>query len=409
MRLLSLYKKLAKSRLFILLLLIFSFKQPIQAQAIGFNFDLSPGRYAVGFKSINQYDFSRTYISASDTLSKPLMKEKARPIQTSIWYPAIKNSSTNFMLYREYIHLLANKEEFVELTPQALKKAENTYAAAYKVPLQELVPQLTLQTKAIRNAIGASGSFPVVIYSPGVNGPSFENSFLCEYLASHGYIVLASPSLGIRPGGMSFDVKGFETQARDIEFLLAFMHTYPHADITKVASVGFSWGGLSNIVAKLQNDKIKAIACLDGSIRYHYPKFKQSAYSGDSLALQVPFIYMASNIKDDTLRKYGFDPVFHFYKSLPKVNRHFLTFNDLAHENFSSHLNSINYENIFLGKERQEKVLHSYQWMSLYTLHFLNAYLKNDKNSLKFISYKPESNGIDPSLINITPETIENR
>jgi hypothetical protein len=211
MRLLGLDNKFAKAILFILLLGIFSHKQPIKAQVTGFDFNLSLERYAVGFKSINQYDFSRTYIVANDTISKTQFKEKARPIQTSIWYPAIKNSSTTYMLYAEYIHLLANKEEFVELTPQAMKKAENAYAAAYKIPLEQLAPQLTFQTKAIKNAVGASGSFPVVIYSPGVNGPSFENSFLCEYLASHGYIVVASPSLGARPGGMSFDVKGFET------------------------------------------------------------------------------------------------------------------------------------------------------------------------------------------------------
>jgi dienelactone hydrolase len=403
--------KLVRAKLLFCVLIIVFFREPIQAQVTQFKFNLSPGKYAVGFKSINQYDFSRTYISADDTSDRSSIKEKARPIQTSIWYPAVRNNSSTFMLYGEYIHLLANKEEFVELTPQAMKRAESTYAATYKIPLHQLNPQLTLQTKAVKNAAGAKGNFPVVIYSPGVNGPSFENSFLCEYLASHGYIVVASPSLGISPGGMSFDVKGFETQARDIEFLLAFMHTYSGADITKVASIGFSWGGLSNIVAKLQNDKIQAVICLDGSIRYHYPKFKQSVYSSDSLALQMPFLYMASNIKDDTLTKYGFDPVFHFYKSLPKTNRYFLTFNDLSHENFSSHLNSINYENIFSGKEQQDKVLHSYQLMSLYTLHFLNAYLKSDKNSLKFISNKPQSNGIAPAVISAMPEaeTLENK
>jgi predicted dienelactone hydrolase len=51
-------------------------------------------------------------------------------------------------------------------------------------------------TPCIRNAPHAEGKFPLVIYHSG-NGSSFEdNSVLCEFLASHGYVVLGSAFSG---------------------------------------------------------------------------------------------------------------------------------------------------------------------------------------------------------------------
>src|SRR5580704_18304298 len=53
-----------------------------------------------------------------------------------------------------------------------------------------------LNAWAIRDAPMKAGHFPVVIYAPSLNAPATENIELCEYLASNGYIVMASPSMG---------------------------------------------------------------------------------------------------------------------------------------------------------------------------------------------------------------------
>lgn len=52
---------------------------------------------------------------------------------------------------------------------------------------------------AVADAPFAEGRFPVVIYAPSGSSVSWENADLCEYLASHGYVVLASPSMGAHP------------------------------------------------------------------------------------------------------------------------------------------------------------------------------------------------------------------
>ena len=60
----------------------------------------------------------------------------------------------------------------------------------------------------------------VLIYAPSDSSVSWENADLCEYLASHGYVVLASPSMGVSTRDMTDDLDGINAQARDISFLI---------------------------------------------------------------------------------------------------------------------------------------------------------------------------------------------
>jgi hypothetical protein len=55
-----------------------------------FRFIEKPGPHLVGLKVVQQYDYSRIYQSKSDDLGKPYQGERARPLQTLIWYPAEK-------------------------------------------------------------------------------------------------------------------------------------------------------------------------------------------------------------------------------------------------------------------------------------------------------------------------------
>src|ERR1700712_5445288 len=55
----------------------------------------SPGPHAVGFRIIEQYDQSRGYRGASDPYTgKATSGERARPIQTLIWYPSEKGTGS---------------------------------------------------------------------------------------------------------------------------------------------------------------------------------------------------------------------------------------------------------------------------------------------------------------------------
>ena len=72
----------------------------------------------MGLKVVEQYDFSRSYRLATDKLGKPYQGDRARPIQTLIWYPSQKTSGKP-MTVGDYGNLLATETSFgrPELTP----------------------------------------------------------------------------------------------------------------------------------------------------------------------------------------------------------------------------------------------------------------------------------------------------
>jgi len=122
----------------------------------------------------------------------------------------------------------------------------------------------------VRNARALPGKFPVVIYSPSISSNVFENVELMEFLASHGYLVIASPALGLETRAQKDDLAHAEAQAADIRFLVGYAQTLPQADTGRIAAVGFSWGGMANVLAAAQDDRIKALVSLDGTVRYRH-------------------------------------------------------------------------------------------------------------------------------------------
>ena len=87
---------------------------------------------------------------------------------------------------------------------------------------------------AVREAKPAKGRYPVLIYAPSDSSVSWENADLCEYLASHGYVVLASPSMGVSTRDMTDDLNGVNAQARDISFLVTYAGSLPDADLLRL-------------------------------------------------------------------------------------------------------------------------------------------------------------------------------
>jgi dienelactone hydrolase len=252
-----------------------------------------PGPHAVGFKVVDQYDYSRSYRGATDPLTgKPLTGETARPIQTLIWYPADKGAKP-VMSLADYVKLGASDDDF-DHTPAevAALEAKAIQRATGGVSPERAQRELTAPMLAHRDADPEAGKFPVVIYAPSFNAGAMENADLCEYLASQGYVVIASPSVGQSTRDMTTDLEGAETQAADIEFLIGFAHGLRQADTSHLAAMGYSWGGLSNVLAAAKDSRIKALVDLDGSVRYFPKILKQAAYATEARAT-APLLFVA--------------------------------------------------------------------------------------------------------------------
>src|SRR5580658_7358482 len=76
-----------------------------------FHFTEKPGSQSVGLKVIEQYDYSRSYRTRTNDLGMPYQGERARPLQTLVWYPAEKTAAKP-MTVGDYASLAATETSF---------------------------------------------------------------------------------------------------------------------------------------------------------------------------------------------------------------------------------------------------------------------------------------------------------
>ena len=193
-----------------------------------------------------------------------------------------------------------------------------------------------------------------------------------------------------------------EAQARDIEFLLKLSLKQKNVDQNAIATMGFSFGGLSNVLSQIRNGAIKANVSLDGSIRYQYPTLQKSPFF-DLDKVNVPFIHMAQKlIPEEVLIADKIDPSlnedFKFYDDLTASEAYSLRFNNLTHSYFST-LGILFQPRDLRQDKADDEIMVSYKWMSVYALKFLDAHLKGSKEALNYLGTAPEKNGVPPGLI----------
>ena len=201
-----------------------------------FTFSVAYGSHPVGFRVVQQYDYTRSY-QRVDAEGNLITGERARPIQTLIWYPAQAVPGAKPMLVRRYLDLMATEDNFAPLSAQ--QRAVKVKALLQASNISKNYERERVQVrKAVEDVGPEPGPFPLVIYAPSLSASAFENSDLCEYLASYGFIVLSSPSLGKHSRDMTWDLEGIEAQVGDIEFLIGYLRTIPQADPTRIAYPG---------------------------------------------------------------------------------------------------------------------------------------------------------------------------
>jgi tetratricopeptide (TPR) repeat protein len=374
---------------------------PVAASGAGdqrFHFTEKPGPDAVGLKVVEQYDYSRTYRLLTDELGKPYQGERARPLQTLIWYPAEKSSGKP-MTVGDYGDLLANETSF----------GKPDMWSDWKQWLDSMKPSLKDSMWAVRDAPLKAGRFPVVIYAPSFSSMSWENADLCEYLASHGYVVMASPDMGATSRGMTADLSGINAQAQDIGFLIGYARTLPNTQMSEIAVAGFSWGGISNLFAAARDNRIDALVALDGSMRY-FPGLVKAATDVHPEQMTIPLLYFTQG--DTSLEQIARQHPDKENEGPNVLNAwthgDLITVDDMAlvHVEHSSMYQRN--EDIWKGYPRYHKGDYSradgivgYAWVARYTLEFLDAYLKHDAAAMAFLKKTPAEVGVPPHLLTV--------
>ncbi|GGY56981.1 CocE/NonD family hydrolase [Pseudoduganella albidiflava] len=398
----------------ILLALVFCAATAAQA-ADTFTFPLPPGPHAVGLQVKQQYDYSRVYKTrVSLVTGKPASGERARPMQMLVWYPAVRGGKP--VTLRDYFATAATEADFT-LDAAAVKRVTDKGLAELTQGWPAGERALARPMRAVRDAPAQAGKFPVVIYAPSFSARATENADLCEYLASHGYIVLSSVSQGARQRSMTADIEGVETQAADIGWLIAQASTLPHADAGRLAVAGFSWGGLANVVAAAKDDRIKALVSLDGSVRY-FPQMVDGGKSAIGYVtparLAVPMLYLAqrpNSIEQLNQREKSTD--FSLLNRMTYADTYVVTMHPLLHGHFAA-------DSLHFARDREfdeysrDEVTQAYGWMARYVRQFLDGYLKGDAAARAFMANKPVANGVPRHMVSLdarpgsgVPPTLE--
>jgi hypothetical protein len=366
------------------------------AQFPPFQFLQKPGPHLVGLKVVNQYDPSRKFPATPDRPEAPA-GQAGRPLQTLIWYPA-QPSKSKPMTVGDYV-ALADREIHFDTPDQAQNKWRKRLASSFDTSLW-----------AVRDANPVDARYPVIIYAPSDSSIAWENADLCEYLASHGYVVLASPSVGASSRDMTDDLAGIDSQALDISFLISYAATLPDTDPSKVAVVSFSWGGISSLFAAARDPRIQVLAEMDGSMRY-FPGLVASAGDIHPERLKLPLLFFTANEMNyiENLDARGPEKE-RIGRSVLNQWTHgdVITVNmvGMSHPEFCSMFQRWKNADTFaldqVADYGREDVNTSYSWVARYMLQFLNAYVKHDAAAKEFLGRTTAENGVPKHTMEIT-------
>lgn len=364
--------------------LLLAILAPAQAQSL-FTFSGKPGEHGVGLRFVRQYDTTRAPM--------PRTGGSGRPIQTVVWYPAAKGGAA--VKYDDYLKLLGWETSFT-LTPPEQKKLVDGWIDMVtdgKRPAQvEAARRIPMW--AVMEAAPAKGSFPVVIYAPSINNTAFENADLAEYLASHGYIVISSPTIGASRRFIRRIATDAELQVADIRFLIDYAKTLPQADMARVAVAGFSWGGMTNVLAASKDERIKALVSMDGAGRYYNELMTQAGFAAPE-KLKTPLLFLAQSPQSLELHVREKQDMSGSFLNAMKSPVHILTIYPMEHVHFGSSF--IRFDDAADYKEyTPDEVSHAYSIGARYILNFLDGYLKSKPDGLAFLARRPVENGAHP-------------
>ena len=225
--------------------------------------NLQPGPFAVGFRVLYRLDSTRTWFPRPDSA-----REFARPVRVSMWYPAASRSGGQAMRYRDYVRFSAPNSYFARVESMLANRDTISWKSAFKGIENRYPELLELAVFARRDAAPANGTFPVVVYSQGWNSSSQnDNTVLAEFLASNGYVVVSVPQVGTSATSLTLGINplDLDTQMRDVELAMVAAQSQPFVDRRKVATMGWSMGGVIALWLAARNPNVDAVVGLDPS------------------------------------------------------------------------------------------------------------------------------------------------
>jgi dienelactone hydrolase len=241
---------------------------PGSAQAPRLWDSLNPGPYVVGYRAL----------SSTPTVS--------------VWYPAAPGGYP--MIYGEY------------LGPDSTQLG--AFLSSVGVPASTTAALLASPTAARMGAPVQSGGWPVVLMAQGNGEAAADQAILCEYLSSHGYVVITTPSpMRDTPMQREDQVGEYaERQARELSHALAVARPVIPFDSNRIALVSHSFGARAALLLAMHDRRIRALVSLDGGIG---TASAQAAFTStpafDETAALPPLLHFSESLDSFMTPDYG--------------------------------------------------------------------------------------------------------
>ena len=289
------------------------------------------GDHQVGYRHLTLIDSARAYSKLTD-----FDQTDFRPVSISIWEPAVPDSSAQRLKVRDYLHVLSTEEEWPELP------FEYFFDWFQIPPTEHNRAQAEHPTLAVADYERQTTDRPIVIYSASYRASSTENFMLGEYLASHGYTMVAIPSKGY--DNLNFEggtIKDATAQSDDLQFVMDRLPELVGRSNADIYLSGFSFGGLSHILNAGTDPRVRGVISLDGTIKYR-PEVLDASVHFDHDKFRVPLIHISQkDISRDYLRREQLDTLindrFSFYDSIAVSVKYQLKSTQLSHQYFATY------------------------------------------------------------------------
>jgi len=325
------------------------------------------GPFNVGFNSYKTYDYSRSYIIDKDTVLRPML--------IHLWFPSQDVIEAPVLNFKAYIDLISLREDFDISKSEVAKNSFNFIKAysdfakrSYGLDTSVLAQQILDAPVISRSGIPVPKNrpeFPLLIYAPSNSKSSVQNHMICEYLASHGFMILSVGSAG--PNSLSREKmkESIMAQVNDMEYILKYSEDSLHISYTNLGVFGFSSGGLASVIFQMRNERVDALLTMDGGQEYGaYP----AIYKMPDFTLEktdVPYCSVVNNYENFSIYPY--------YNSLITKEKYMFRMPFLDHNGFVSHwhfFESCSKNSI------SSPIGISYEYISKCALTFFSKYLK---------------------------------
>lgn len=332
------------------------------------------GPFPVGVTTTVLIDHSRT---------DPVTNED-RTLVTEIWYPATDGARN------------LPKNKFTDFIPGGMTpQFESLLKLAYKKTSAEM--NELYWNSAVRDARVRDGKFPLIVFSHGNGGTRTQNTFWCDYLASHGYVIVSADHTAnarvtiIKGKPILYRNDQRENSAvdrpKDMSFLLDQMTLWNGGadsrfsgklDLSKPVASGMSFGSMTAIRVADLDPRFKAVIAMSGAPESH-------------TNLTVPSLYMLGE-EDRTIGPKGNERVRDVFAKHQR-DGYLLDLKDGGHYSFTDVFKIDKNFGDGIGKGKRSdgtefnytSMETTYAIINSYSIAFLGLYVRGEREYLPFL------------------------